>query len=265
MKFEKIVKQFQHNIFGILTTIRSFKNNNKIWFLGAEIQKLLGHTNLTQAIKDGGLNSDEFFVYKKSNNPEFFKELTKQSLVGYGKRSSSITFVSESGLYKLILRSNKPEAKIFADWVTGDVLPSLRQSVEEHINFKNSSVEISKHLDIEQQKTESKIINKFNYDSGGTNKTIKYNRDSCFDHSGFTPRELKEWAEKHGVSSSKRSSGKEVLRIFDMPTAASMSLTDNLVSNGVPYEKALPISKGAGKELFKQMIEIGVKPKELDS
>jgi len=43
-----------------------------------------------------------------------------------------------------------------------------------------------------------------------------------------------------------------------------MSLTDSLVSNGISYEKALPISKCAGKELFKQLIEIGVKSKELE-
>lgn len=31
--------------------------------------------------------------------------------------------VSESGLYKLIMRSDKPQAKAFQDWVTKEVLP----------------------------------------------------------------------------------------------------------------------------------------------
>lgn len=35
--------------------------------------------------------------------------------------------VSESGLYKLIMRSDKPEAKAFQDWVTRDVLPAIRK------------------------------------------------------------------------------------------------------------------------------------------
>lgn len=35
--------------------------------------------------------------------------------------------ISESGLYKLILRSDKPEAKRFRDWVTRDVLPAIRK------------------------------------------------------------------------------------------------------------------------------------------
>lgn len=37
------------------------------------------------------------------------------------------TAVTESGLYKLILRSDKPEAKPFQDWVTQIVLPAIRK------------------------------------------------------------------------------------------------------------------------------------------
>ena len=35
--------------------------------------------------------------------------------------------VNESGLYYLIFRSNKPEAKAFRKWVTGTVLPDIRK------------------------------------------------------------------------------------------------------------------------------------------
>ena len=35
-----------------------------------------------------------------------------------------MTVVNESGLYNVILRSDKPEAKPFRKWVTSDVLPS---------------------------------------------------------------------------------------------------------------------------------------------
>ena len=37
------------------------------------------------------------------------------------------TLVSESGLYKLVMRSDKPLAKPFQDWVTRDVLPAIRK------------------------------------------------------------------------------------------------------------------------------------------
>lgn len=39
-----------------------------------------------------------------------------------------MTFVSESGLYTLTLRSNKPEAKPFRRRVTHDVLPTSRRT-----------------------------------------------------------------------------------------------------------------------------------------
>ena len=36
--------------------------------------------------------------------------------------------ISEAGLYSLILRSRKPEAKAFKRWVTHDILPSIRNT-----------------------------------------------------------------------------------------------------------------------------------------
>ncbi|MGN2623844.1 BRO-N domain-containing protein [Stutzerimonas balearica] len=44
-----------------------------------------------------------------------------------GFRGNGGMVVSESGLYKLIMRSDKPEARRFQDWVTRDVLPAIRK------------------------------------------------------------------------------------------------------------------------------------------
>jgi len=38
-----------------------------------------------------------------------------------------MTVINESGLYNVILRSDKPEAKPFRKWVTSEVLPSIRR------------------------------------------------------------------------------------------------------------------------------------------
>lgn len=40
----------------------------------------------------------------------------------------SMWLVNESGMYTLIIRSRKPEAKKFRKWVTGEVLPSIRKT-----------------------------------------------------------------------------------------------------------------------------------------
>jgi prophage antirepressor-like protein len=41
--------------------------------------------------------------------------------------SLGMTIVSEAGIYRLIMRSNKPAAEKFQDWITDDVLPSIRE------------------------------------------------------------------------------------------------------------------------------------------
>ena len=38
-----------------------------------------------------------------------------------------MNFINESNLYKLIFQSRKPEAEKFADWVTSEVLPTIRK------------------------------------------------------------------------------------------------------------------------------------------
>ncbi len=40
----------------------------------------------------------------------------------------SLLFVSEQNLYKVIMRSDKPQAEPFQDWVCGEVLPSIRKT-----------------------------------------------------------------------------------------------------------------------------------------
>jgi len=42
--------------------------------------------------------------------------------------TQQVTTINESGLYSLILRSRKPEAKRFKRWVTHEVLPSIRKT-----------------------------------------------------------------------------------------------------------------------------------------
>lgn len=43
-------------------------------------------------------------------------------------RAGETNFITESGLYAVILRSDKPNAKKFRKWVTGEVLPSIRKT-----------------------------------------------------------------------------------------------------------------------------------------
>lgn len=55
-------------------------------------------------------------------------ERTQMTVTDSLGRKQKNWFINESGLYGVILRSDKPEAKAFKRWVTHDVLPSIRQT-----------------------------------------------------------------------------------------------------------------------------------------
>ena len=65
--------------------------------------------------------------------------------------SQHMTIISESGLYKVILRSDKPEAKKFTRWVTHEVLPAIR---------KTGSYNVSDDGDMEQGEFLAKLASK---------------------------------------------------------------------------------------------------------
>lgn len=48
-----------------------------------------------------------------------------------------MVIISESGLYTLIVRSNKPEAKAFRKWVTSEVLPTIRKTGQYTVTATN--------------------------------------------------------------------------------------------------------------------------------
>ena len=76
--------------------------------------------------------------------------------------------INESGLYNVILRSDKPEAKPFRKWVTSEVLPSIRkhgaymtpQKIEEVLLNPDTIIKLATELKAEQEKRvalESKV------------------------------------------------------------------------------------------------------------
>lgn len=76
-------------------------------------------------------------------------------------RQQETTIINESGLYNVILRSDKPEAKPFRKWVTGEVLPSIRkhgaylttETAERLLRDPRAIVTLVNALQDEQEKT----------------------------------------------------------------------------------------------------------------
>ena len=68
---------------------------------------------------------------KKNLSERLDSEQDKYSEFGIGESGQvgnpNKWFVDESGLYQAIVNSNSPEAEIFTEWVTSEVLPQIRQ------------------------------------------------------------------------------------------------------------------------------------------
>lgn len=82
------------------------------WFIAKDVCDILELGNTTNALR--ALDEDE-----KTN-------FTNCNVAQNGGRAPLI--ISEPGLYKLIMRSRKPEAKEFQRWVTHEVLPQIRKT-----------------------------------------------------------------------------------------------------------------------------------------
>ena len=68
--------------------------------------------------------------WKSKNATDVAKRLDEDELtrLNLGSRAGETNFITESGLYAVILRSDKPNAKKFRKWVTSEVLPTIRKT-----------------------------------------------------------------------------------------------------------------------------------------
>lgn len=90
--------------------IRLIVRAGEPWFITADVARVLGYRDANNAGRV--LDEDE-------------KGTHVVSTPGGEQR---VTIINESGLYALVLRSRKPEARKFAKWVTSEVLPAIRKT-----------------------------------------------------------------------------------------------------------------------------------------
>lgn len=91
--------------------VRTVEMNGEPWFVLKDVCEVL--------------KMDTSQLKKIADRLEPDEKGRKQITTPGGAQESWI--VNESGLYNVILRSDKPEAKPFRKWVTGEVLPSIRK------------------------------------------------------------------------------------------------------------------------------------------
>lgn len=87
--------------------VRVIMREEEPWFVAADVCRVLEHSNPTMAMK--GLDEDE---------------VTLSQIEGSHRPTN---LISESGLYALVIRSDKPAARRFRKWITAEVLPAIRR------------------------------------------------------------------------------------------------------------------------------------------
>lgn len=91
--------------------VRTVTINNEPWFVGKDVDDILGYSKSRNAI---ALHVDE-------------DDALKQGITDNLGRMQETIIINESGLYSLILSSKLPQVKEFKRWVTSEVLPQIRQ------------------------------------------------------------------------------------------------------------------------------------------
>lgn len=148
--------------------IRTITKDNEPMFCLMDICKALGMKNPTMVASR--LEDDE---------------VTKFDL---GSKRGETNFVTESGLYAVILRSDKPNAKKFRKWVTGEVLPSIRKNGGYIANQENLTPEqivanalvVAQNIITQKDKQIEEMTPKANYFDALVDKKLNTNiRDTA--------------------------------------------------------------------------------------
>ena len=125
------------------TEVRTIEMNGEPWWVLSDVCKVL-ELNSSHKVADR-LEEDE------RNQIPVTDSIGRQQLT---------TVINESGLYSVILRSDKPQAKPFRKWVTGEVLPSIRKHgaymtsdvLEQTIQNPDFLINICNELKAEQER-----------------------------------------------------------------------------------------------------------------
>lgn len=136
--------------------VRYIKDDNgNYWFSGKDVAEILEYSDTKKAIAD---NINEKYKKKLSDLIDISNRDSQIPLKGNEKAS---IYISEPGLYQLILKSKKEEAIQFQDKVFEEILPAIRKVGEEkyikQLQEKQNELEEQKKL-LQEVKKESNWI-----------------------------------------------------------------------------------------------------------
>lgn len=121
--------------------IRTLEEGERVLFCGSDVAKALGYTNPSKAISDHCKGVTKRYTPTKSGTQE-------------------MSFIPESDLYRLVFSSKLPTAEKFTDWVTDEILPTIRKHgaymtpdvIERTLTDPDYIIQLATTLKDEQQK-----------------------------------------------------------------------------------------------------------------
>lgn len=124
-------------------SLRAHQHGGEPWFVLKDCMSILDLGNPTETVKM--FDDDEFS--------------TTEVIDSIGRRQQAYIII-EPGLYRLVMRSRKPEAKEFQRWVTHEVLPSIRkhgaymtqQTLDKALTSPDFLIQLATKLKEEQEK-----------------------------------------------------------------------------------------------------------------
>lgn len=129
------------------TPVRALTDENcDPWFVLKDCMSILDLGNPTETVKM--FDDDEFS--------------TTEVIDSIGRRQQTY-IISESGFYRLVMKSRKPEAREFQRWVTHEVLPSIRkhgaymtqQTLDKALTSPDFLIQLATRLKEEQEKVKA--------------------------------------------------------------------------------------------------------------
>ena len=121
--------------------IRTLEEGERVLFCGSDVAKALGYTNPSKALSDHCKGVTKRYTPTKSGTQE-------------------MSFIPESDLYRLVFSSKLPTAEKFTDWVTDEILPTIRKHgaymtpdvIERTLTDPDYIIQLATTLKDEQQK-----------------------------------------------------------------------------------------------------------------
>lgn len=132
-----------------LGMVRILGDKDNPLFCLKDVCEILEHTTPTK-IKDSIIN-------------EFGEGMTQTHPLKTAGGMQNMTFITEPQLYFVLMRSDKPKAKPFRQWVINEVLPSIRKTGSYIVNNSSSIVNDLKSRELQLKRAEylSKIAERY--------------------------------------------------------------------------------------------------------